>query len=247
MAHNKNMQPIVPPFDQNRAKHRKRETTVLVAVLIFLLVGVGVGLFLITRQQPTSFQERAQTQSCPVDGASCSWSAQSGASSYSFEIIDQTNGATVKTGTTQSTQVSFTPVAGHTYRCSVKAVNQCGEGPSSSATKTCVAIGTPTPTESPTDTPTPTPTGATPTPTTTPTPTPTRDLTPTLTPTPTSTPPPGATNTPIPTEIIVAQATSTPTTTGTPSPTEIPPAGSSFGVLFMVISAAILVTLMFAL
>ncbi len=270
------MEPSIPPLvTSNRPKdHNRRETIVLVILLILLLIGVGFGLYTVLRPEPINFQERAQvkqTLSCPANGATCSWSAVSGAASYSFVILDQTTSQNVSEGTTQSTSVSFTPIVSHTYTCTVKASNQCGTGPESKAVNSCVGIGTPTPTpQTPTptlpegQTPTPTPTG---TPVPTPTPTLIRISTPTGTPpptggiTPTGTPVPPVqvvvTTLPTPTGTVIAQAQPTVTSIPTFIPTFIPTptfsptlkpkppvSGSNTGILFMVVSTVILVSLM---
>ncbi len=255
---------LVSPPANTKPKHDRRETVVLVVILILLLIGVGAGLFLALQPQPLSIQERAQVIEapiCPTDGATCSWSAVTGVDKYSYEIIDQTDGTTVISDTTQETSISFTPVADHTYKCIVRAVNQCGESASQSAVNTCVGVTTPTPTEVPTETPTPLET-ETPTPTETPIPTETPEPTPTeiLTETPTpvyiseETVTEEITNTPVPTRVIIReiQPTATPILTSTPTPTtfpvtptSVPPkSGANTGVLFMVVSAVILVSLM---
>lgn len=254
------MEPLIPPARQNKPNHNKRETIVLVILLILLLIGVGFGLYTALRQEPISFQERAQTiqtLSCPANGATCSWSAVSGVTSYSFTILDQTTGTTVKTGTVQDTKITFTPLLGHAYQCTVKALNQCGEGSSRSAVNTCVGLGTPRPTQVPSETPTPsvevTPTPTvkiTPTvtiPTQTPTPIPTREITPTrVVQTPVPTVEIIVSSSPTPTgSLIVQQITQTPTSIPSATPRPQPPvSGSNTGVLFMVVSSVILVSLM---
>lgn len=251
------MKPLIPPAVKNKSNHNKRETIVLVILLILLLIGVGFGLYTALRQEPISFQERAQTTqtlSCPANGATCSWSAVSGVTSYSYAILDQTTSTTVKTGTVQDTKVTFTPLVGHAYQCTVKALNQCGEGPPRSAINTCVGLGTPTPTQVPSATPTPpmevTPTVEVPTetPTQTPTPTPTGEITPTAE-IPMETPVPTVeiivSSAPTPTGSVVVQIQTTETPTPTNSATPQPPtSGSNTGVLFMIVSSVILVSLM---
>ncbi len=226
------MEPQIKLYPLDRPKHNKKETIVLIVILIFLLLGVGFGLFTILKPESTSFQERAQTKtslSCPANGATCSWSAVTGATSYSFVIFDQTDNQLAKEGTTQETRISFTPLVGHTYICTVKAVNQCGMGPESKAVNSCVGVGILTPTTQ--NTPTPSPTqGITPTgkqvqallPTQTPTPT-------AAIPTPTKVITPTTTITPPLVEIIISTqptptlaATPQITPSGTPIPTGVP-------------------------
>lgn len=165
---------------------------------------------------------------CPADVGTCEWSPANGATGYSYTVIEEESGQTIKQGTVSSsvTTVTFTVTPNSTYTCTVVATNQCGTGPEGQATATCAVSPTPTPTEVPTPT---IPPSATPTPTRTPTPTPTR--TPTPTPRATATPIP-PTPTPTPTPIIVVQQPPTPTptpiiivveATPTPTPTPVPP------------------------
>lgn len=163
-------------------------------------------------------------QACQADGATCKWQATiptpgAGAidnlpTSFNYEIRDITTGQIVKSGNTTALSVSFTPLSGHTYSCTVTPINACSQGAPATAKASCIPIVTPTATPTPSKTIT-----STPTPTKTPTPTPTGTLTPTptgtLTPTPTGTLTP--TKTPTPTEIIIVSATITPGASNTPT------------------------------
>lgn len=143
--------------------------------------------------------------SCQADQATCTWDLSTGATSYQVEVIDDSSGTTVASGTVNSPThtFAFQMTPGNTYTCKVAPVSSCGVGAQAQGTGTCTI--SPTPTETPTPTITPTPTN-------TPTPTPTLTVTPTITITPTPTP----TKTPTPT------VTSTPTPTTTPRPTNTP-------------------------
>lgn len=250
------------------SKNKKKKLLILLAILV-LLAGLLTGLILITTQGPQYLKKKAVEEvSCPKDGATCSWSPAESATSYSYSITDETTGEVIK-GTTDQTQVQFTPVVGHVYKCTVVPVNSCGEGPEATAQNICLA-GTPTPSpeESPTPTETPTLTPEiteepTPTeeviPTETPTPSPTEEILPTNTPLPTSqlqpttpklavaTNTPAPTITPTPTEIVIGQVQPTVipsqgvTLTPTPQPTA-PVAGTSTGVLLMVVAGILLVS-----
>lgn len=159
---------------------------------------------------------------CIPDEGSCEWSPVSGATGYTYKVVEKETNKTIKEGTVSSTvtKVTFTASPNNTYTCTVAATNQCGTGPSGEDTATCAVAPTPTPTEMPTPTSTPLPTN---TPVPSATPTPTRVPTPTSTPIPTATPtsvpptptplPPTPTSTPVP--VI-------PTNTPTPTPTPLP-------------------------
>lgn len=179
--------------------------------LALLILGLITGTILITR--PQIFKQEAAGPTCPVDGASCSWTTTPG-ESYQYTITDITTGKTIKKGSTQTGRVGFTPIAGHRYRCEVTPVNTCGEGPLSVAENTC-GVGRNVPTTTPT--PTPTPIGRLIT--LTPSPTPTPETIPSPTPTPlTLTPTP----TPIPTLTLTPPPSPTPTLTPTPTPSPTP-------------------------
>lgn len=204
----------MPAISVNSGK-KKTNAATLVLLIAVLLVGAAVGFLLLTKDSPSlspvrRASEITPTQSvlptktvtpsqlCPIDGATCTWSAVKDATGYSFMIKDLTTGELIKEGVVPGLSVVFTPQLKHTYRCTVKALNSCGEGLEKQTENTCDSHTTPTPTSSATPTPTMTPgTG-----------------TPTMTPTPTAT----GTVTPTPTKT-VAQATTT------PIPTVIPKAG----------------------
>ena len=171
---------------------------------------------------------------CIADEGTCEWDPVTGATGYTYTIVEEETNKTIKEGTVGSTvtKVTFTVNPNNTYTCSVAATNVCGTGPEGEASATCAVSPTPSPTEAPTPTPTPTSVpSVTPTPTRIPTPTPTRKPSPTNTPMPTPTPtrvPP----TPTPTPIIIVQQPPTPTptpiivvveATPTPTPTPVPP------------------------
>lgn len=247
------MEVVIPPI-QNK-KSGKGKTLLILIVGLVLAVGIGIGLIFVNQKQPTNVPNNAQEiqtmQQCPANGATCSWSAADKATSYHVIIKDDTTGDTIKDQTITGTQISFTPVVNDTFSCTVTPINTCGNGPTDRARNTCVAPNTPTPSPqpteeiTPTETPVPTETGTptdTPVPTDTQTPTPT----PTETPAPTETSSPLATptDTPTPTEIVVAEVSPTEVPTAGPTSAEIPSAGSSSGVLFMIVSGVILVSLM---
>lgn len=210
----------MPAISINSSK-KKTNTATIVLVIAVLIVGAAVGFLLLTTGSPSlspirKASEITQTQDllkpitptptavpqlCPIDGATCTWSAVKDASGYSFMIKDLTSGETIKEGVVPGQSVVFTPQIKHTYSCIVKALNSCGEGVAKQVENTCDSQITPTPTVVITGSPTPTMTPAT--------------GTPTMTPTPTST----GTLTPTPTTSVVTQ------TTTTPVPTSLPRAG----------------------
>ena len=162
---------------------------------------------------------------CQADQAKCTWDLSSGATSYQVEVIDNTSGTTVASGTVNSPtrEFPFQMTPGNAYTCKVAPVSNCGVGAKAQGVGTCTVSPTPTETPTPTNTPTPTVTitptvslTATPTPTKTPTPTPTKTPTPTATGTPTPTSTPVPTNTPFPTP-----TPTIPLPTSTPTPTPV--------------------------
>lgn len=236
----------MPSISLNQSS-KKTNAATLVLIVAVLIVGAAVGFLMLSRNSPSLSPVRRASeptsapaafvptkavttspQLCPIDGATCSWSAVKDASGYAFTITDLTTGETIKEGVVPGLSVVFTPQVKHTYRCSVKAVNSCGEGPKAQAENTCEAQPTPTPTTTP-------PTSQTPTPTATP-----GVGTPTATPTATLTPSTANTATPTPTKI-VAQSTSTPV------PTALPKAGLFTPSILIVIIALSIIAMGFVL
>lgn len=163
---------------------------------------------------------------CIADQGTCEWSPLTGVTGYTYKVVEEESGQTVKEGKVASTvtKVTFTVKPNNTYTCTVAAENVCGVGPTGEATATCAVSPTPTPTRIPTPTPTNQPT-ATPTPTMIPTPTSTPiptatpiPPTPTTPPPPVGNPPPVVIATPTPVQIVVEQPTSPPP----PPPVEAP-------------------------
>jgi len=242
-------------------KDRKKLTIVLTVAI--LVTGLLVGFLILSlnnlnKRQTIVNQAAAPTNSCPTNGAICSWRYSQAGVSFEYSITDITTGAIVKSGTTTDKQVVFTPIVDHAFRCRVAVINSCGKGIPKDVTNTCTGVLQPTPTPSPTPTkpllPTPTPTlppGVTPSPTKTPTPTPTLPpgVTPTITATPTPTIRP--TNTPTPTEVSIVVTTPTPTPTGifvaqsTPVPTTPPPpvSGNQWQSIAIVIASILVISL----
>jgi hypothetical protein len=106
---------------------------------------------------------------------SCSWNSISGADKYKVAVTDTTTGKKLAAyepfKEVQGTSSQFTAEVGHTYICTVEAVNSCGTKQSSSAyrdSESCSTTKTPNK-PIPTDivvvknSPTPTPKGPTPT------------------------------------------------------------------------------------
>lgn len=185
-------------------------------------------------------------RSCEPDGASCRWEVSGSTSSnaefettFNYEIRDTTTGQVVKSGNTTARLITFTPLSGHSYSCTVTPVNTCSQGTPVTVKQSCI----------PSITPTITPTKAvnvTPSPTHTPTPSATPAVTASTTPTGTLTP----TKTPTPTEIIIVSATNTPapsatskagsTTNTTPTP---PPAGVVGPTIAVLLFASVIILL----
>lgn len=196
----------------------------LIFSLFFLMVGMGVGLFLIGQTQ--IFKKQAAGV-CPVEGAVCQWdySTAADAVTFQYEIVDLTTGETVKKGTSQTTRITFTPLADHQYSCKVTPQTVCGLGAEKIALNTCTAEPTPTTTPTlpltPTQTPTPTATGTPgPSPTPSATGTPGPSPTPTVTSTPELSPTLSATSEPSPTSAVSPTSTEGNVGTGTPTPTQ---------------------------
>lgn len=185
-------------------------------------------------------------RSCEPEGASCKWevsgstpSSALSTTTFNYEIRDTTTGQVVKSGNTTAMVITFTPLSGHSYSCTVTPVNACSQGAPATAKQSCMPSITPTAT--------PTPTKAisvTPSPTHTPTPTTTPAVSPSVTPTGTLTP----TKTPTPTEIIIVSATNTPApsatgkagSTVTPTP---PPAGVVGPTIAILVFASVIILL----
>ncbi|OGG13201.1 hypothetical protein A3D77_00575 [Candidatus Gottesmanbacteria bacterium RIFCSPHIGHO2_02_FULL_39_11] len=121
-----------------------------------LITGLLVGIIL--AQNPQILENRAQTPQCSVTTAYCRWDKVSTATAYGYIISDLSNGTDVSRGTSDQNQIAFTIIPGHTYRCSVSPINNCGVGISKKTEQTCTTIGqriggaggvSPTPTPSP--------------------------------------------------------------------------------------------------
>ena len=176
------MNPTMQPPQPKSAKKQNVKTVVLLAVVLFIGIAIALGAYLITQQQNTSTRATGAI-SCPVEGASCEWDAApvpngltaadetsyKASQTYNYTIVDKTTNTTVKSGTTTSTKVTFTPQANHTYQCKVVTASKCGVCDEQTAEGTCSAIITPTATKTPTPTSSPSPTLS---PTATPTPNP---------------------------------------------------------------------------
>jgi uncharacterized protein HemX len=95
--------------------HKKKKNGILLAVFLVLIVGLAATVYIVSTGQTTNIQNRAtftQPNSCPVEGATCSWDAAQGATSYRYNVIDKATGASVKSGTTTANSITFTAVAG---------------------------------------------------------------------------------------------------------------------------------------
>lgn len=196
---------------------------------------------------------------CQATTSTCQWDPADNAVSYNVTVEEiDGNGTIVKTildnqqVTAPATSTTFISEANKSYRCSVTAVNACGNGVSGTATATCAAP-TATPTPLPSSTPTPVPPTNTPTPlpTNTPTPLPTNTPIPPNTPVPPTNTPVPPTATPVPPTATAVQPTPTtpPGVTNTPTPT-LPSPGSTIetitiagGVLLTIIGAILLLAL----
>lgn len=104
-----------------------------------LLSGLLVGIILV--QNPQILENKAQAPQCSVTTAYCRWDKVSTATLYGYIISDLSGGKDVSRGTVNQNQVSFTIITGHTYRCSVYPINNCGVGQSRKAEQTCSIIG----------------------------------------------------------------------------------------------------------
>ena len=234
----------MPAVSLNQSKKKTNAATVVLVIAV-LIVGAAVGFLVLSQNSPSLSPVRRASeptvapaalaptkavtttpQLCPIDGATCSWSTVKDATGYAFTITDLTTGEIIKEGVVPGLSVVFTPQVKHTYRCSVKAVNSCGEGAKAQAENTCEAQSTPTPTATP-------PVTGTPTPTTTPTSTPGVG-------TPTATPTATLTATPTPTKA-VAQSTTTPV------PTALPRAGLFTPSILIVVIALSIIAMGFVL
>ncbi len=190
-------------------------------------------------------------RSCEPEGATCKWEVLQSAPSntttstttFNYEIRDTTTGQVVKSGNTTSLSVTFTPLSGHAYSCTVTPINSCSQGAPVTAKQSCLPSITPT--ETPSSTPTPTKAiSITPNPTSTPA------ITPSVTPTGTQSPSGTPTKTPTPTEIIIVSATNTPPPSATAKPgsgttaTPVPPAAGVVGpTLAILVFASIIILL----
>lgn len=198
----------------------------ITGIIAVLLLAVSVIFTVSISQKQQEIRQQAQTPVCSVQQAICAWDSLGGGYNYRVNVTDTNTNAFIAGTVTSNTQFIFPALPGATYRCNVSAINNCGEGQTSSGIgNTCPApvvaapvIQTPTPTSTPTPTPTPTPIVVTVTPAPTPTP-----VIITITPAPTPTP------------IIV---TVTPPPTPTPS---LAPTGSNIipavGIIGTIISA----------
>lgn len=139
--------------------------TVLILSTFVMAIGLMIALQLVKERQVTENQAAANI--CRDNNASCEWNNQGNGISYQFEIVDMSNGFTIKQGNVQTNKVVFTTLTNHKYRCTVAAVNNCGKGASFSLEKLCsvdlptdtpapIPTLTPSPTQIPTFTPTPT-------------------------------------------------------------------------------------------
>jgi len=96
--------------------------------------------------------------SADFTSGSCSWTAVTGATSYSVKITQKTS--ETDTGTVQSTQnvtatkLVFPVTANNYYQCDVSAINSCGTGPAGTFTLFCPAQNLTSPTLPPTVPPT---------------------------------------------------------------------------------------------
>lgn len=256
----------VATVNNNQSKGKKIAILLVLLIIVTGVIALIIGLRL---NEPQTIEKRAaeptpvvkkeitETQTaipstgalCPKDGGICQWTAAKGAKSYEYKIYDLTTEEEIASGITEERKVTFTPEANHEYRCVVKAVNECGEGPEAAGENLCEVEEKPTPTPTTTSTPTPTPTltptnTPTPGPSLTPTPGPSSTPTPTPTPTPTNTPTPNPSGTPTPTEIILVNVTNTPAPqqpTSTPRPA--PPVSGIVGPTQVLIGISILIIL----
>ena len=169
----------------------KKRGLFLLGTIFFILGGVFITLYFTQRPQDTrgSAQSCASVpsvmgvtveypgctgNSCDFTKASCSWTALAQASSYRVTVSVVETGAVILNNASypaSTTQILFPVGQTNTYKCSVVAVNSCGnQSTPSSDQLLCVTDGLLSPTNTPTITPTrtPTPTGIliqTPTPT----------------------------------------------------------------------------------
>lgn len=183
---------------------------------------------------------------CKPSISTCSWDPVEGATSYDYVITNVDENKVFSEGNTTDTSIDFSSGVGITYKCEVKAKNDCGGiGEAGVDSETCaVPSQSPTPEPSSTLTPTPsvtvTPTrtqSTTPTPTSvinTGTPTPTRIVS--STPTPTT--PQGGIESPTPTTPFT-QVSTTPTLPPTGNPLVI--GGIIGGILIVLGGLALLI------
>ena len=232
-----------------------KKKTILIISLIFVttvLFGILAAMLLLREKPTLPSKATEQGPTCPANSGSCTWSSDDTATSFKVKIVDQTTGNTVLEKTTSDKKVDFTPVANHSYKCTVTPENSCGKGPEKSDTSACILItGTPSPSQTPT---TPPPPDSTPTvtpeftltPTLTLTPSPTDEISSTPTVTPEISETPGPTETATPTKTPAPTSTSQPVFTYAPSYTSypssptIPESGIPANWLFMLVPVAII-------
>lgn len=123
------------------------------------------GVFVLSQYFELNIQpiKVASAQQCNFDMAACSWSATTGAVSYSIKVTEIDTGNVIKNervgGTV--TRYAFPVTQNRTYRCEVAAINSCGEsGQTGEASALCaveglVASPSPSPSVAPTSTPAP--------------------------------------------------------------------------------------------
>lgn len=140
-------------MEEEQKKTRKIPVTVAIYLAV-LVLGLLTGLFLL-RQPERDLTPGAEVGPvCPPNGASCSWESSDTGVTFKVTILDQSTGETLLETTTQDKLVTFTPLVGHAYKCSVVAVDpECGAGPEASTIGTCLAQVTETPTPTPTSPP----------------------------------------------------------------------------------------------
>lgn len=168
---------------------------ILIFVFAVALIGIPITIYLVSQQQDV--RSRAQSTppacttpaavknvritypncdgtNCSLDSASCTWDANTDASTYKVHIVEDSSGSIVKDDSVPSStlKVVFPVTNGKSYTCQISAVNSCGTaGPPGSDTQICQVANPTVPTSTPVATPTtfiPTPTSIVLIPTSTP-------------------------------------------------------------------------------
>lgn len=132
---------------------------ILIGGIIALIVIIPLLIFLIIRLTTPSQKVSEVPNACPADSGRCSWTSVSGATKYHYVVTDVTTNTQVTSGDNTGLSITFQTNPGHTYKCDVTPVNNCGNGSIGSGNGSCTApTATPVPTSPPQPTPTVTPT-----------------------------------------------------------------------------------------